>query len=394
MSTSERPWPPPVTFGALAVVVSLLIWLRVEMAEAVGHLDLRVFYGAVRQLMDGGDLYGFAILDNGVPTPFLYPPFAALAMVPIAALPYPVAAGVWDLLQLTLVIVLLWLVGRGVELSPSRIKRMSMATVSWMLMVVSVPVLAVFQLGQLGLVLAALVLVDVVLIPPKYRGLLTGLAGAIKLIPLLMLPYYLVSRQWRTAAMTVLGFGGATLIGFVALPAESVRYWTEYAFSTGRFPGIGSGRNLSILGLLQYVQAPGATAWWLVAAVVVTVPTLWGAARLYGGGEVALAAILIGVVAGLISPVSWHHHLVWIPVAGAALAYRSWRPARLGGWLILVLASAFAGAAGSLLSQAVGSQLPELIGWLLLQLGVGAVLITVGLRASRSAEFGAERVAP
>ncbi len=123
--------------------------------------------------------------------------------------------------------------------------------------------LAVLQLGQLGLILAALVLIDVMLIPPKYRGLLTGLAGRSS-GSLLMLPYYLVSRQWRAAVMTALGFGGATLIGFVALPAESVRYWTMYAFNTGRFPGIGSDRNLSILGCCSSSRrlAPPLGGWW------------------------------------------------------------------------------------------------------------------------------------
>ncbi len=115
-SMSERTWPTPAMIA---------YWRRWEPADLASHSsdgrgepsDLRVFYGAVRQLMDGGDLYAFAILDNGVPTPFLYPPFAALVFMPIAALPYPAAAAVWDLLQVVLVVLLLWLISRGSEAS-------------------------------------------------------------------------------------------------------------------------------------------------------------------------------------------------------------------------------------------------------------------------------------
>ncbi len=145
---------------------------------------------------------------------------------------------------------------------------------------------------------------------------------------------------------------------------------------------------------MQFVKAPSATAWWLVAAAVVTGLGLWGAARLYGGGEAALAAILVGVVSGLISPVSWHHHLVWIPVAGVALAYHGGRKGRLGGWLILVCSSIVIAAATTALSDAIGSAVPMLIGYLLLQLGAAAALIGVGLGASRLPQREAEHAAP
>jgi alpha-1,2-mannosyltransferase len=275
----------------------------------------------------------------------------------------------------------------------SWVRRDAALILSWLLMLVSIPVMAVLQLGQLGLILAALVLVDVVVVPPKYRGLLTGLAGAIKLIPLIMLPYYLISRQWRTASMTALGFGGATLIGLWALPGESVKYWTQYAWSTGRFPGIGTERNVSLLGLLQFAQVPGATVWWVVTAAVVMGLGLWGAVRLYGVGEVAMAAILMGVVAGVISPVSWYHHLVWVPLAGAALVYRSRGVERVVGWVILVCSSIGIGVLGFVLRQGGGTDLPVMIGYVLLQLAAGGAVVSHGVRARRSPEREAQHVA-
>ena len=54
---------------------------------------------------------------------------------------------------------------------------------------------------------------------------MTGVAAGIKLVPLIFVPYLLVTRKFREAAMTVAGFLATVLVGFVILPSDSSKWW-------------------------------------------------------------------------------------------------------------------------------------------------------------------------
>ena len=77
-------------------------------------------------------------------------------------------------------------------------------------------------LGQVNLVLMALILWD--LTQPDtdktrwWKGFGTGVAAGIKLTPLIFIPYLLVARKFRQAAMACAGFAFTVLLGFAILP--------------------------------------------------------------------------------------------------------------------------------------------------------------------------------
>src|SRR5207249_3042845 len=70
-----------------------------------------------------------------------------------------------------------------------------------------------------------------------------------------------------------------------------------------------------------------ATVAWLLSAAVVAVIGLWRARAASGRGDEVAAVALVGLTAVLVSPVSWIHHLVWLPlVIGVLLGTgRHWR---------------------------------------------------------------------
>jgi len=167
----------------------------------------------------------------------------------------------------------------------------------------------------------AFVVVDFVVVPARFRGILTGIAGAIKLLPLIYLPYFLVTRQWRAAANAALGFVGATGLAFVLLPKESVQFWTTMIFQTGRVGDESSLRNKSLLGLLSHWGLGGAAQQlvWVGLALVLLGVGLWRARRHHRRGEEYAAMLVVGLVSALVSPISWVHHLIWLPLVALYL---------------------------------------------------------------------------
>ena len=83
----ERTRNQVLLVAALAVLVAVFLAVA---AERHGFFDLRVYFGALRHwARDGGEIYDF-IKPNST-YGFTYPPFAALLMLPMAYVSWPVA---------------------------------------------------------------------------------------------------------------------------------------------------------------------------------------------------------------------------------------------------------------------------------------------------------------
>lgn len=82
----------PGRFTIAFSVIALLLFLVEHVNGRAWMNDFRVYYGAADALLNGTPLYGVAHgLDSGV---FKYAPVMALLFVPLAILPYPVAAAI------------------------------------------------------------------------------------------------------------------------------------------------------------------------------------------------------------------------------------------------------------------------------------------------------------
>ncbi|MFD9820930.1 glycosyltransferase 87 family protein [Streptomyces violascens] len=161
----------------------------------------------------------------------------------------------------------------------------------------------------------------------RWAGAGIGLAAALKLTPALFALFLRVTAVVRTRSgagnfplgMTIEAAGvfcAATATAAVALPHDSLCFWTSMVFETGR---VGHAENTAIQSLrgvlarLLHTGDPG--AWWTAAAAVAMVLGLAVAVRAELRGERAWAAMACAVTTLLVNPVSWSHHWVWcVPV--------------------------------------------------------------------------------
>jgi alpha-1,2-mannosyltransferase len=311
-------------------------------AWGVHHLDLQVYRTGGVAWRQGVPLYvGFPGALDGPRLPFTYPPIAAVIFSGLTFLPVWAANALVVLISfLALSVVCLLVTGRLTQ------RQNVVWTVAPAVAVAAValePVISTFLFGQINLVLMALVVVDCLAVrDPRWRGVLVGLAAAIKLTPLIFLLYFLVRREWRAALTSAVTFVVLALAGFLFAATDSAEYWFHTLLDPSRAGGLAYMANQSLRGVLHRIN-PGEhaeTLLWLGLSVLVVALGVV-AARKAANDVVALTAI---ATAGLlVSPVSWSHHWVWCVPAFLALGFvrRTWARITLGALLVVFLVHPF-----------------------------------------------------
>jgi alpha-1,2-mannosyltransferase len=163
-----------------------------------------------------------------------------------------------------------------------------------------------FSYGQVNLLLLVLVCSD--LRNKRFAGVGIGLAAAIKMTPVVFIGYLVLARQYRQAATAAATAAGVTLLALLVAPDASREFWTDAVWDTGRIGKLYYVSNQSLRGVLARLDAP-ATFWLAGVALVVAYWCWW--VRTRRPDQVSGFAVT-GVVACLISPITWVHHLVWL----------------------------------------------------------------------------------
>jgi alpha-1,2-mannosyltransferase len=193
-------------------------------------------------------------------------------------------------------------------------------------MIAMQPVRTDLWLGQVNLVLAAMVMYDLLgARSRRWRGVLVGVAAAIKLTPAIFVLFLLLRGRYREAGNAVAGFLAATGLAAVLLPHDTVRYWTATLWHGNGLGSVERDANKSLLGVADRLLGPAGTPVWAALVVPIALAGLAIAARVADTGRESYALGIVGVTGCLVSPASWSHHWVWfIPcLAGAATAARS-----------------------------------------------------------------------
>jgi alpha-1,2-mannosyltransferase len=281
---------------------------------------------------------------------FTYTPFAAIAFALISFVPWWLSQDISLVVDIIALVAALWFTLGGLGYRKDKIRigatLLGAAAVYW-----TEPVLRTMYLGQVNLVLLALIIWD--LCQPDtaksrwWKGFGTGVAAGVKLVPLIFIPYLLLARKFRQAAMACAGFACTVLLGFVILPSDSSKWWFGGLFVQGGRTGFeGWAGNQSLEGIITRLTGSvnGAKPAWIVAAVLVAVAGVVGAALLDRKGHPMLGLLMAALTGLLVSPISWDHHWVWIApgaVVAAHYAVRAWqRGARRVAWACGLLAVA------------------------------------------------------
>ncbi|QUF05250.1 DUF2029 domain-containing protein [Actinosynnema pretiosum subsp. pretiosum] len=307
--TAGRVWA-----GCAAVVVVVFLWRGVS----ASLLDLRVYLTGGRVWLDGGELYGAAFPGpHGLP--FTYPPFAAALFAPLVLPPWPVVVGLWTAAGVAL---LGWVC---VLAAGERERGLWLASACLLLE----PVRGTLELGQVNLLLLALVAADCLLPrPPWPRGLLLGIAASVKLTPAIFLLFLLSRKDFRAALTAAATFAGCAVLGWSLAPRDSVVFWTSAVVDPDRVGGLPYAGNQSAKGVLVRLGLDG-PLWFAACAVVLALLVV-----VLRGVRDDLTAVVATAAAGvLVSPVSWSHHWVW---AAPALLLLHGRARLVVGAVLLV----------------------------------------------------------
>ncbi|MFE0515657.1 glycosyltransferase family 87 protein, partial [Streptomyces sp. NPDC058964] len=200
---------PRTQRGRLLLVVALAVVVTVFTATVPllrGWFDLRVYYGTVHTWVHhGGRIYDYRV--PGTTYGFTYPPFAALAMLPMALVGLRTAIACSLLLNLTALAAVLRILA-GPDWRRHGWYAWSLAACGLALFE---PLRDTFSFGQVNLVLLALVLADCLLPATgrdRWAGAGIGLAAAVKLTPALFIGLLLLGRRRRAACLGGAGGGG------------------------------------------------------------------------------------------------------------------------------------------------------------------------------------------
>jgi alpha-1,2-mannosyltransferase len=351
-------WLLPAGLVAFAVALGLYVIYTVIHPKSftMDPVDLAVYRSGglivrhVRPLYDprlAAPLYDWSGYGN-LHLPFTYTPFAAIVFAVISFVPWWLSQQLSVAVDILALLTALWLTlgGLGYAKSKARLGACLLATaaVFW-----TEPVLRTIYLGQVNLVLMALIIWD--LCQPDtqhsrwWKGFGTGIAAGIKLVPLIFIPYLLLARKFRQAAMACAGFAFTVLLGFVILPRDSVKWWFDGLFVQGGRTGFtGWAGNQSLDGLITRLTGSvhGAKPAWIAVAVLVAAAGVTAAAVLDRKGY-PLPGLLTAALTGLlVSPISWDHHWVWIApgaLVAAHYAVQAWRRgAKRAAWGLGALA--------------------------------------------------------
>ncbi len=274
------------------------------------QVDFGVYRAGGSAILHGNNLYTLRAPHSGLP--FTYPPASAALFALLAWMPLRFGQVVWTALSLAALLVF-------VRLTLRRYATGFAATSVLVLLVVAIvfarsdPVRVNLDYGQINLLIGLLVVADLCGVLPRIpRGVMIGIAAALKLTPLFLVAYFVAVRRYRDAAVAAGTFVAVSALAFLCSPRASVDYWFHAYFADARRTGgIAYISNQSINGVI--IRLSGSVdhgrAFWLPVAVVVAAGILWAARRVHTqrpwlAEAIALAAML------LLSPVSWVHHWV------------------------------------------------------------------------------------
>lgn len=329
-SLASRPW---LVYASAAAAVAVAVFLAVTKFE----VDIAVY------LMGGNHALGPSLYTVDLPNrPFLvftYPPFAALVFWPLAHLfGQRPAQVVWAMVNVVALFGVLNASLRLVLPSLPTVERRRCALLLLLPAVLLNPVFLTVGLGQVDLILCWVVLAD--FFGPRRIGRLAvpqgigvGVAAAIKLTPLIFIPYLFVTRRRRSALTATLTFVGCSALAAAVTPRAS---WTYFSHDIRMGQRAGAlldldDQNLrSALIRLLHGPVPGAVLWPIAIAVAVggLAVSAWAFAR----SSDLLGLLVAADTALLISPITWTHHMVWVVPVLLWLAFAADAP-RHGGWI-------------------------------------------------------------
>jgi alpha-1,2-mannosyltransferase len=313
VATSRQRGTQALTAASWLIMLAIVGYLCYS--GATGPMrDLQVYRDAALALRHGRDVYSVVTI---IGLPYTYPPIGAILATPLTLMPYWAGKVAWNAMICLPLAAVVWfgfrpLLARAGQKAPAVFAALVACCV------LLLPVRLEFYYGQVDIFLVAICVADLRVRNPRWpRGLLIGLATAIKLEPGVFIIYLLITRRHRDAAVAALSFAGWTALAWLIDPHDSVTYWTSAIFQTRRLGGNGSAANQSLRGMILrlFNPHPAPSYVWLAVALVVALAGFAAARSCWQRGNDLAGIAITGLLSAELSPVAWIHHLCWLIVA-------------------------------------------------------------------------------
>jgi len=281
-------------------------------AGATLGYDFHAYGDAAARVLHGERLYDPAVDVAGGFAIYLYPPPFALAIVPLALIGGQAAVWVWTTLLVAAFVA-------GVALLPVR------SNVRWVVLALGAidwPLLYSVKLGQVGPILFLLLALGWRAIDrPAALGTTIGLGAIMKVQPILLAGWAILTGRWSAALIGLAVVGAAALVSVIV---AGIQPWIDYPALLARVASpLTTPHNFTPGAVAYQAGLPSAVA----SAVQVTTSILAILAVLVATRVArADASYLVAVVASqLLSPLLWDHYamLLLLPVAWL-LERRQW----------------------------------------------------------------------
>ncbi len=301
-------------------MVSLAAALSYGLFVAFGtyEVDLGVYLRLGGRYIFTPHLYSLAVPNTELL--FTYPPFAALLFAPWQRAFSTVHSvqTVWTIGNLAALIALLVLSLRIMKPEMDRKAALRLGLLLSLPALLLNPVVITVDFGQVNLVVTLLVMWDLL---SQRRigswqaplGVATGLAAAVKLTPILFVPYLILTRRTRGAVTCVVTFVVCELVTFLLSPTSSRAYWTHALFKPGRAGNLSYVGDQNLIAAVERLHHGLVTNLALLPVLAaVAAGGLWLAALAHRRSSPMLGLLICAATGLLVSPISWVHHMVWV----------------------------------------------------------------------------------
>lgn len=335
--------PRVLMIAALVGIAVTIVWVVHSMLVSPrGFVDLSVYRLGIRAWWQRADVYGVLPPTGvGLQLRFTYPPFALVVLGPLALPPWQWSIGGITTLSICCLALVVYVTIRKTWPDGGIRGAVLGTAVMLPLSLLTEPVADTIWFGQVNLLLMALVALDCLVVSPRWpRGVLVGIAAAVKLTPAVFLLFFLLRKDYRAAVtMTISGLV-ATAVGFLADWSGSFTFWFG---SSGGAHAVGDSSvllNQSIYGAVDRLGRSGHTTMmlWLTLVALVLVFAVAGIRAALRSGSVPLAMVITATFGLMASPISWGHHWVYVVPALIVLVAEGIARRRRRGWLVVAAA--------------------------------------------------------
>lgn len=293
------------------------------------RIDAAVYREGALALVNGESLYAQPFDMGDISLPFIYPPIGAILFAPWGYFDFITVELAGNLVVIgssLLLLLCLYLVTNAVLSGRDKLLAFTIAAISWPIALFAEPVFLNADLGQINILIMALVVMDLLPIKRRIpRGVLIGLAAAIKITPLAMLLYFLVKKDFRGIINAVISLLAFTAIGAVLAWENTKEFFSSTLLNLSAEGDSGVDTtfqsNSSIQAMLYRWWTSKAdaeasslpTILWIVLSLIAVAAVAYLMHQLFSRGLHVEAVMVNAMLMLLISPISWSHHWVWPP---------------------------------------------------------------------------------